>query len=600
MADDEPPAEPPRAQQEQPKRRGRKPGTKNAPGIGKGLNGKRPVGRPRKVPICSNSLYTLGNDKHNDDPSRSHETRDTVPETEAPLNVPMHEPTPSSAIPGVLESTAKHMQSMPELPSKKSKIPTLGEQRQLSRWTHFVTRKLSRIISSSSTRSSSCTRDRSCTPEILRMGQACSAETEPLPSPCIEPYSVVSLHQSSASDSNRASPNVQTEEPIPELPEIPDDLQADSSAPFVEHVTFVDYDNDSNDDADDFSDGEFDEWDNDEHLPCTTNVDASEPVSQHGPTQKSATSSETNPRHYGGPGKTRLSIPKWLQDSYTALCDTLKDEMSRNQSRRPTCYNHGSFFLRGKKPVFETEHIFQIRPKMFYRPDFFIWLPHLIVKHIPCPACLSAGRLKNNKPVHLSAHGWVKAPRRVIDINSNIWLVGQRYHCNQSECGKTYQGWAPPILKVLPNWLSDEFPFHLTHRCGLSDSLVALLRSSFQRGVGPSPFTKMIRLFHVRKYEQLHVQYLEMISNRTASTGSLHSTMLVKHEPFGTWDNVDGYGGFVPSHNYFTSFYNAFIEGHAREIDQQMAMLPGRILSIDHSHKVRCNSLWLYGIMADQ
>ncbi len=49
MADSEPPNEPASAQGDQPKRRGRKKGSKNAPDTGKGLYGRRPVGRPRKV-----------------------------------------------------------------------------------------------------------------------------------------------------------------------------------------------------------------------------------------------------------------------------------------------------------------------------------------------------------------------------------------------------------------------------------------------------------------------------------------------------------------------------------------------------------------------
>ena len=59
-----------------------------------------------------------------------------------------------------------------------------------------------------------------------------------------------------------------------------------------------------------------------------------------------------------------------------------------------------------------------------------------------------------------------------------------------------------------------------------------------------------------------------------------------KHKPFGKWADTDGYAGFVPSYTYFRGFYDAMIEKHAAEIDQHMAMLPARIICIDHSHKV--------------
>lgn len=305
-----------------------------------------------------------------------------------------------------------------------------------------------------------------------------------------------------------------------------------------------------------------------------------------------------NPSRRGGPGKSRASIPTWLGVYYADLVVSLETEIKCNPSHRPSCYDRGSFFIHGKRPIFATDHILQLYPHMFYLPDFFIWLPHLFVSKIPCPACLAAKRTsQKKKTINLHLHGWVQHPRRVIDLDSNVWLAGRRYHCDHPDCKKTYQSWSPAILNVLPKWLSDEFPFHLTHRCGLSDRLVALLRSSFQRGIGPSPFTKMIQLFHVRKYEQLHVQYIEMISSRL-SIGKIGSAMLVKHKPFGMWDDIEGYAGFVPTHNYFTNFYNTLIEKHSREIDQHMAMLPARILCIDHSHKVSSDSeiklvLWL-------
>jgi hypothetical protein len=93
----------------------------------------------------------------------------------------------------------------------------------------------------------------------------------------------------------------------------------------------------------------------------------------------------------------------------------------------------------------------------------------------------------------------------------------------------------------------------------------------------------MIRTLHIRYYEKLHVQYLEMVKSHSEMTlEGFHA----KHKPFGGWADVNGYAGFVPSHTYFRGFYDAMIERHAAEIDQHMAMLPARILCIDHSHKV--------------
>jgi len=99
--------------------------------------------------------------------------------------------------------------------------------------------------------------------------------------------------------------------------------------------------------------------------------------------------------------------------------------------------------------------------------------------------------------------------------------------------------------------------------------LAALVRSSFGRGLGPSPFAEMIRTLHLRRFEQHHAQYLEMVELRLpyVSPG-----ILTLHEPFGAWDDPDGYAGFVPSHTYFRGFYDCLIERYARQIDQKMAM----------------------------
>jgi hypothetical protein len=93
----------------------------------------------------------------------------------------------------------------------------------------------------------------------------------------------------------------------------------------------------------------------------------------------------------------------------------------------------------------------------------------------------------------------------------------------------------------------------------------------------------MIRTFHARRYEQYHIQYLEMVKTRAPfTTGGF----MALHKPFGTWADINGYAGFVPSNTYFRGFYDALIEQHANAIDKHMSMLSARVLCVDHSHKV--------------
>jgi len=102
---------------------------------------------------------------------------------------------------------------------------------------------------------------------------------------------------------------------------------------------------------------------------------------------------------------------------------------------------------------------------------------------------------------------------------------------------------------------------------------------------------EIVRTFHVRHYEQLHVQYLEMV---LACTQSVLAGLLACHQPFSAWDDPGSYAGFVPSHSYFCTFYNNMIKRHAAEMDQHMAMISAQVLCVDHSFKV-C-PFWYKGI----
>jgi hypothetical protein len=123
-------------------------------------------------------------------------------------------------------------------------------------------------------------------------------------------------------------------------------------------------------------------------------------------------------------------------------------------------------------------------------------------------------------------------------------------------------------MKYIPESLAAQFTFHLTYCIGLTVELVALLHSSFQRGIGPHPFAEMIRTFHIRNHEQLHLQYLEMVLVRTQATAP---GTPVLHQPFGAWDDPDGFAGFVPSGFYFREFYDDLLKRRAVQMDEHMA-----------------------------
>lgn len=302
-----------------------------------------------------------------------------------------------------------------------------------------------------------------------------------------------------------------------------------------------------------------------------------------------STSTNNDPNMARKPPVPRSAMPSWLGNEYMTMRERLTKEMaaSGQQPGLPICYSQGSFYT-SSSPYLHSRSVFQIGPGVFHQPQFFVWLPHcLLGDRIPCPSCKAAGRKSSKgKTVFLQRLGWVERPRHVVDVDKCIYIIGYRYRCGQELCSKTYRSWSPAILDVLPKSLAIQFVFRLTYRSGVTNALAGLLREAFRCGMGPQSFTSMVQSLHYRRYDDLHLQYLEMLCDR--KLGNM-ANFFEKVAPFGAFGDRDGYAGFVPSPPYFRMLYDTLIEGWSREMVQRMAMLPARRLAIDESFKV--NSL---------
>jgi len=330
--------------------------------------------------------------------------------------------------------------------------------------------------------------------------------------------------------------------------------------------------------------GSTDDWMSEEfeQIPDDDEDDESQTAST---TEKSETPSKQI--------RTYTALPAWLSQDYADTRERLLGEMKKNVSRKPSCYDKGTFMDSSSYPFFVAAKKFQLQPEHFYKPKYFVFIPHLLAgRPIRCPHCLSRSEKgKNGQPVCLTPNGFPKAPRRVVDLDENIYIIGYRYKCQN--CRKTYQSWSPALLNVMPRTVAQQFTHHLTYRGGLTDRVVSLMRGCFLQGMGPNPFAQMIRTNHIRHYEQLHLQYLEFIYARHEAP--LHYTGQFK--PFSSFNNREGYAGHTPSGHYFRNFYVKFMAFHAGKIDQYTAMLPANIIQIDHSFKVRGEKYNHYSII---
>lgn len=284
---------------------------------------------------------------------------------------------------------------------------------------------------------------------------------------------------------------------------------------------------------------------------------------------------DTDPNKNVPGSEARVPFPEWFQIRVKALLDELKDDLkSLGQSRH---YRDGQFWIRAKS-VWSVLKSRTLKPTDLFTPDFFLWDPlNLLGKthrlRCPMPNC-------NH---YLTRGGVVNRPRRVIDVDSTFWLIGYTYECQKNAtggCDARFRSWDQRILQRLPRALAAEFPAHLTWRSGLSTRAFGIVRSCFQHGLGSEEVADMFRMQHLRRYDELRLQYLRTKINQMGFSDI--------YEPFLPFENRSscGFHGFTPSGQWLRDMYDAFIEVHRDALNQHMAMRSARICAIDHSHKV--------------
>ena len=142
----------------------------------------------------------------------------------------------------------------------------------------------------------------------------------------------------------------------------------------------------------------------------------------------------------------RSSMPTWLKNDYLRVREGLVWEVTRNASRKPTCYDRQTFHDGAENCSLAAQLSYDgSAAGIFHQPQYFVWLPHLLVNRIPCPACREAGRSGTKSAVvYIQKLGFVDSPCRVVDIDRNIFIIGYRYRWVRT------QGLSPKLPKLEP------------------------------------------------------------------------------------------------------------------------------------------------------
>ncbi|GAA6037483.1 hypothetical protein JCM8097_008210 [Rhodosporidiobolus ruineniae] len=291
----------------------------------------------------------------------------------------------------------------------------------------------------------------------------------------------------------------------------------------------------------------------------------------------------------------RRAHPQWVTDRFERHKEYLRSTLDPktyttalhrpiNDSMDPTKRGIGTFFLPEPSLSSSFYNGRMPQPHEVYPARFYYWDPFPLVQGgATCPSCRST----------LTRHGFSNRPRRVCDLDSVIYLFGQRYRCRGKSgdkgCG-TFIAWDRRLLAQVPQFLLSDFPFVLSYRGGCTVGVFNAYRMALQHGTGPVAFASSLRRQHQLEYDRRRVAYLQAIADRHFD-GSGTPKFDPEHPPavyssFSSFDDSNGYYPYVPSSKWLQAQYVRFILEHKVEMEQHISMLSCQIMQMDHSHKI--------------
>jgi hypothetical protein len=184
-------------------------------------------------------------------------------------------------------------------------------------------------------------------------------------------------------------------------------------------------------------------------------------------------------------------------------------------------------------------------------------------------------------------------------------MITWRYLCRG--CGQSYQGWSTSLIETLPRYVQLSFPAIISYRSGISNRVAQILRTCYQHKMGATGVEALLYELHTRRFDGLCTQYLEAavekeLNGRTMLEGDQNPAVAPPKqqttldgvftyrapalESLGTFWDLEGYSGFVPSRKYLTTMYNKLVDAATPSADQHTSLLPVDQIGIDDSHKV--------------
>ncbi|KAI8370239.1 hypothetical protein BD560DRAFT_120621 [Blakeslea trispora] len=113
----------------------------------------------------------------------------------------------------------------------------------------------------------------------------------------------------------------------------------------------------------------------------------------------------------------------------------------------------------------------------------------------------------------------------------------------------------------------------------------------FQSGVGPHRLSKVLRVMHTERFDELQLQcYGKMVVRLRSSTMAdcidRKNNNILSYDDFSHFCDKKKYPGYISCSNFLSHAYSLYIEEFVPFMDQSNLMLDGAALKGDHSFKI--------------
>ncbi|KAF8996471.1 hypothetical protein BDZ89DRAFT_1149038 [Hymenopellis radicata] len=173
---------------------------------------------------------------------------------------------------------------------------------------------------------------------------------------------------------------------------------------------------------------------------------------------------------------------------------------NRAGNGRSHVYAAESFWVPNTNPYFHL-HKPEVLPDDLFYPTFFLWDPeNLLNTGIACPCCGSK----------LNRGGIIKRPRRIVDIDDTFWIIGYTYEC-KGRCSTTKEVsmlGCTDYLSAPPRARSSISSSSYLEKRVVTALHLVFSGPAFKVGWVPTRLQNMFRMQHLRRYDELRLQYL--------------------------------------------------------------------------------------------